>query len=59
MTKEIIFCINFKIRRVVKLGVKKDKRLIIWNGLSTMQIHEGYRFFFTPRLLKSKPKVEL
>jgi len=28
----MIFCINFLIRRIVKLGVKKVKRLIIWDG---------------------------
>jgi hypothetical protein len=33
-TKEVIFSTNFWIRRVIKLGVKKIKRTIIWNGFS-------------------------
>ena len=32
--KEVIFCINFLIRRVVKFRGKKVKRIIIWNGFS-------------------------
>ena len=31
-TKEVMFCINFLIRRVVKLGVEKAKRPINSNG---------------------------
>ena len=33
--KEVIFYTNFWIRRVVKLGVKKVKRLTIWDWLSS------------------------
>ena len=35
MTKEVIFCTKFWIRRVVKLGVKKVKWLKIWDGGSS------------------------
>ena len=33
--KKVIFCTKFWKRRVVKLNIKKVKRLIIWDGLST------------------------
>ena len=44
--KKVIFYINFWIRRVVKLSVKKVKRLIIWNGLSTYPFYFFVLFYF-------------
>ena len=34
----MIFCTIFLIRRVIKLKVKKVKRLIVWSGVSNLQI---------------------